>query len=47
MVYESELKIAKVVPVLKSGDPSLFTIDKPISVLPFLSKLCIIVCLTS
>ena len=33
-----ELKIAKVVPVFKSGDPSLFTNYRPISVLPFLSK---------
>ena len=33
-----ELKIAKVVPVFKSGDPRLFTNYRPISVLPFLSK---------
>ena len=33
-----ELKIAKVVPVFKSRDPSLFTNYRPISVLPFLSK---------
>ena len=33
-----ELKIAKVVPVFKSADPSLFTNYRPISVLPFLSN---------
>ena len=33
-----ELKKAKVVPVFKSGDPSIFTNYRPISVLPFFSK---------
>ena len=37
-ICPSELKIAKVVPVFKSGDPSLLTNYRPISVLPFLSK---------
>ena len=37
-ICSSELKIAKVVPVFKSGDLSLLTNYRPISVLPFLSK---------
>ena len=33
------LKIARVVPILKKGDPSIFSNYRPISVLPSISKL--------
>ena len=34
-VFFSELKLARVVPIFKSGDPSLLTNYRPISVLSF------------
>ena len=37
-ICPSELKIARVVPIFKSGDPSLLTNYRPISVLSFFSK---------
>ena len=49
-VFPSELKLAKVVPIFKSGDSSKITNYRPISVLSFFSKvskeLCIIISLT-
>ena len=36
--FPSELKIAKVVPILKSGDIMKFTNYRPVSILPVLSK---------
>ena len=49
-VFPSELKLARVVPFFKSGDPSLLTSYRPISVLSFfppkkLKQLFIIWCL--
>ena len=48
-VFPSELKLARVVPIFKSGDPSLLTNYRPIPVLSFfkktLKKLFIIWCL--
>ena len=38
-IFPSELKLARVVPIFKSGDPSLLTNYRPISVLPFFSKI--------
>ena len=38
-VFPSELKLARVVPIFKSGDPSLLTNYRPISVLSFFSKI--------
>ena len=37
-VFPSELKLARVVPIFKSGDPSFLTNYRPISVLSFFSK---------
>ena len=37
-VFPCELKLARVVPIFKSGDPSLLTNYRPISVLSFFSK---------
>ena len=37
-VFPSELKLAKVVPIFKSGDSSKITNYRPISVLSFFSK---------
>ena len=37
-IFPSELKLARVVPIFKSGDPSLLTNYRPISVLRFFSK---------
>ena len=37
-VFPSELKLARVVPIFKSGDPSLLTNYRAISVLSFFSK---------
>ena len=37
-VFPSELKLARVVPIFKSGDPSLLTNYRPISVLSLFSK---------
>ena len=38
-IFPSELKLARVVPIFKSGDPSLLTNYRPISVLSFFSKI--------
>ena len=48
-VFPSELKLAKVVPIFKSGDSSKITNYRPISVLSsqrYLNELCIIISLT-
>jgi hypothetical protein len=37
-VFPKELKVAKVIPLFKSGGRSLFTNNRPVSVLPALSK---------
>ena len=37
-IFPSELKLAKLVPIFKSGDPSLITNNRPISVLSLFSK---------
>ena len=37
-VFPTELKLARVVPIFKSGDPSLLSNYRPISVLSFFSK---------
>ena len=37
--FPEELKIAKVVPIFKSGDPKIFNNYRPISVLPVMSKI--------
>ena len=37
-ICPSELKLARVVPIFKSGDPSLLTSYRPISILSFFSK---------
>ena len=38
-IFPSELKIAKVIPLFKSGDSSLFSNYRPVSVLPLFSKM--------
>ena len=38
-IVPDELKIARVIPLLKSGDRSLFTNYRPVSVLPAFSKI--------
>ena len=38
-VFPSELKIARVVPIFKSGDPLLFSNYRPVSILPLFSKI--------
>ena len=38
-IFPSEVKLARVVPIFKSGDPSLLTNYRPISVLSFFSKI--------
>ena len=38
-VFPKELKLARVVPIFKSGDPSLLSNYRPMSVLSFFSKL--------
>ena len=37
-IFPNQLKIAKVVPILKSGDDTLFTNYRPVSLLPSTSK---------
>ena len=38
-VFPTELKIARVIPLFKSGDPHIFSNYRPVSVLPILSKI--------
>ena len=38
-VFPSEMKIARVVPLFKSGDPTIFSNYRPVSVLPLFSKI--------
>ena len=38
-MYPNAFKIAKVIPIFKTGDPSLLTNYRPISLLPTLSKI--------
>ena len=38
-IFPSELKLARVVPIFKSGDPDLLTNYRPISVLSFSQKI--------
>ena len=38
-IFPSELKIANVVPIFKSGDDMVFSNYRPVSVLPVLSKI--------
>ena len=38
-VFPSEMKIARVVPLFKSGDPTMFSNYRPVSVLPLFSKI--------
>ena len=38
-VFPKELKIAKVIPLFKSDDPSLIKKYRPVSVLPIFSKI--------
>ena len=38
-VFPKELKVSKVVPIFKSGDPKLIQNYRPVSVLPVFSKL--------
>lgn len=38
-VFPNEMKIARVIPLIKSGDPSLFSNYRPVSVLPLMSKI--------
>ena len=38
-VFPSELKIARVVPLYKSGDPLSFSNYRPVSILPLFSKI--------
>ena len=37
--FPSELKISRVKPLFKNGDPALFTNYRPISILPSVSKI--------
>ena len=37
-IFPTELKLARVVPILKAGDPMLLTNYRPISILTFFSK---------
>ena len=37
-MFPDKLKTAKVIPIFKKDDPSLFKNDKPISLLPTISK---------
>ena len=37
-IFPSKLKIAKVIPILKRGDATIFDKYRPISILPSLSK---------
>ena len=38
-VFPSELKMARVIPLLKAGDPLLFSNYRPVSILPLFSKI--------
>ena len=38
-IFPTELKLARVVPILKAGDPMLLTNYRPISILTFFSKI--------
>ena len=38
-IFPTELKLARVVPILKEGDPMLLTNYRPISILTFFSKI--------
>ena len=38
-VFPKELKLAKVIPLFKSGDPMLFSNYRPVSILPLFSKI--------
>ena len=38
-IFPSELKTAKICPILKSGDPQIMSTYRPISLLPTISKI--------